>query len=157
MTVFDSNSGSSVGSADEAVLGKNSAEIQAKVRFAMGDPNYIPKQRYYSREFYDLEKEHLWPHVWQMAAREEELPNPGDFVEYEINGKSILLVRQTDGSIKALHNACRHRATELAKGSGRFPGGQLVCPFHGWRWNLDGSNSFVFKESAFDPQCLKPR
>ncbi|MGB8386836.1 aromatic ring-hydroxylating oxygenase subunit alpha, partial [Mycobacterium sp.] len=107
-------------------------------------------------EFFDLEKEHLWPHVWQMAAREEELPNPGDFVEYEITGKSILLVRQTDGSIKALHNACRHRATELAKGSGRLPGGQLVCPFHGWRWNLDGSNSFVFKESAFDPQCLEP-
>lgn len=156
MTVVDSNGGLSVSPADEAVLGKNSAEIRAKIPFPMDDPNYVPKQRYYSREFYDLEKEHLWPHAWQMAAREEELPNPGDFVEYEITGRSILLVRQTDGSIKALHNACRHRATELAKGSGRLPGGQLVCPFHGWRWNLDGSSSFVFMDSAFEPRCLDP-
>ncbi len=156
MTVLDSNRGSSSGSSDKAVLGVNSAEVRAKVPYAMQEPVYVPKERYYSREFFELEKEHLWPHVWQMAAREEELPNPGDFVEYEITGKSILLVRQTDGSIKALHNACRHRATELAKGAGRLPGKQLVCPFHGWRWNLDGSNSFVFKESAFDPQCLKP-
>lgn len=154
MTVLDSNSGSSVSSSDEAVLGANSAEVRAKVPYAMQEPIYVPKERYYSREFFDLEKEHLWPHVWQMAAREEEFPNPGDFVEYEITGKSILLVRQTDGSIKAFHNACRHRATELAKGCGRLPAGQLVCPFHGWRWNLDGSNSFVFKESAFDPRCL---
>jgi phenylpropionate dioxygenase-like ring-hydroxylating dioxygenase large terminal subunit len=156
VTVVDTNGGSSVNSADQAVLGQNPAELRAKIPFAMADPNYVPKQRYYSREFYDLEEEHLWPRVWQMAAREEELPNPGDFVEYGITGKSILLVRQRDGAIKAFHNACRHRATELAKGSGRFPGGQVVCPFHGWRWNLDGSNSFVFKASAFDPRCLSP-
>ncbi|MGB8387336.1 MAG: hypothetical protein WCE76_05730, partial [Mycobacterium sp.] len=91
MTVVDSNSGSSVSSSDEAVLGINSAEVRAKVLFALREPVYVPKERYYSREFFDLEKEHLWPHVWQMAAREEELPNPGDFVEYEITGKSILL------------------------------------------------------------------
>lgn len=143
-------------SSGEAVLGTNSAEIQGKVPFAMRDPNYVPKQRYYSGEFYALEKEHLWPHVWQMAAREEELPNPGDYVEYEITGMSILLVRQRDGSIKAFHNACRHRATQLATGSGHLPGRQLVCPFHGWRWNLDGSSSYVFMDSAFDPACLKP-
>jgi nitrite reductase/ring-hydroxylating ferredoxin subunit len=156
VALIDSEGESTMPSSDEAVLGANSAEIHAKVPFAMREPHYVPKQRYYSKEFYDLEKEHLWPHVWQMAAREEELPNPGDYVEYEICGRSILLVRQRDRSIKALHNACRHRAAQLAKGSGRLPGGQLVCPFHGWRWNLDGSSSFVFMDSAFDPECLKP-
>ena len=156
MAVVDSDRVPSISSSDEAVLGVNSAEVRAKVPFAMSDPRFVPKERYYDRAFYDLEKEHLWPHSWQMAAREEELPNPGDFVEYEIVGMSILLVRQKDRSIKAFHNACRHRATELAKGSGRLPGRQLVCPFHGWRWNLDGSNSYVFLDSAFDAECLKP-
>jgi nitrite reductase/ring-hydroxylating ferredoxin subunit len=151
-----SDLGPSISSSDEATLGANSVEVQAKVPFAMSDPRFVPKERYYDRAFYDLEKKHLWPHTWQMAAREEELPNPGDFVEYEIVGMSILLVRQKDSSIKAFHNACRHRATELAKGSGRLPGRQLVCPFHGWRWNLDGSNSYVFMDSAFDADCLKP-
>jgi nitrite reductase/ring-hydroxylating ferredoxin subunit len=58
--------------------------------------------------------------------------------------------------VKALHNACRHRATQLAKGCGRLPGGQIVCPFHGWRGDLDGSSSFVFMDSSFDPSCLEP-
>jgi phenylpropionate dioxygenase-like ring-hydroxylating dioxygenase large terminal subunit len=137
-------------------LPANPLEVQRKVPFAITDPNFVPKERYYSREFFELEKEHLWPHSWLMAARLEEIPNPGDYSEFEVAGDSILIVRQQDGSVKALHNACRHRATELAKGCGRFPGGQIVCPFHGWRWNIDGSNSFVFMDRAFDPGCLAP-
>lgn len=65
-------------------------------------------ERYYSREFFELEKKNLRPHVWQMAAREEEIPNSGDYTECEIVGQSLLIVRQVDGSVKALHNVCRH-------------------------------------------------
>jgi phenylpropionate dioxygenase-like ring-hydroxylating dioxygenase large terminal subunit len=136
-------------------LSPNSAEVQQAVPFAVRDPSFIPKERYYSREFHELEKEHLWPHSWLMAARLEEIPNPGDYTEFEIADDSILIVRQRDGSVKALHNSCRHRATELAKGCGRFPGGQIVCPFHGWRWNIDGSSSFVFSQEQFDPESLQ--
>jgi phenylpropionate dioxygenase-like ring-hydroxylating dioxygenase large terminal subunit len=139
---------------DDLPPGVNPPEVQAKVPFAMTDPNYVPRERYYDRGFYELEKKHLWPHAWLMAARCEEIPKPGDFTEFEIAGSSILLIRQRDGSVKALHNACRHRATELLKGCGRLPGGQIVCPFHGWRWNLDGSSAFVFMEGAFDPSVL---
>jgi phenylpropionate dioxygenase-like ring-hydroxylating dioxygenase large terminal subunit len=139
----------------EIAPGPNPPELSTKVPFAMTDTNFVPKERYYSREFFELEKEHLWPHTWQMAARLEEIPCPGDFVEYEIVGNSILVIRQHDGSVKALHNACRHRATQLAKGCGTLLGGQIVCPFHGWRWNLDGTSSFVFIESAFDAESMK--
>ena len=136
-------------------LEPNAPEVQRVVPFAMTDPNFVVRERYFSREFFELEKEFLWPRSWLMAARLEEIPNAGDFVEFEVAGNSILVVRQRDGSVKALHNACRHRATELAKGCGRFPGGQIVCPFHGWRWNIDGSSSYVFMEGAFDPACLQ--
>jgi nitrite reductase/ring-hydroxylating ferredoxin subunit len=128
---------------------------RARIPFAMTDFDFVPKERYYDREFYDLEKKYLWPYTWQMAARLEEIPYPGDFVEYEVAGNSILIVRQKDGGVKALHNACRHRATELAKGCGRLPGGQLVCPFHGWRWNLDGSPSFVFMRDSFNACAVR--
>ncbi len=136
------------------VLAPTPPEVQRKVPFAITDPSFVPRERYFSRDFFELEKEYLWPHSWLMAARAEEIPNPGDFVEFEVAGNSILIVRQRDGSVKALHNACRHRATELAKGCGRFPGGQIVCPFHGWRWNIDGSNAFVFMENQFAPAAL---
>lgn len=127
------------------------------VPFAMEDSDWVPKERYYDRGFYELEKEHMWTKVWQMAARLEEIPHPSDYVEYEIAGNSILIVRQNDGGVRALHNVCRHRATELAKGCGRLPGGQLVCPFHGWRWNLDGSPSYVYMEESFNPSTLQKK
>jgi phenylpropionate dioxygenase-like ring-hydroxylating dioxygenase large terminal subunit len=126
------------------------------VPFAMRDPLHVPRERYYDREFFELEKQYLWPRVWQMACRLEEIPQPGDFVEYEICDQSILVVRQADHSVKAFYNVCPHRATQLCNGSGRAGGGQIVCPFHGWRWNLDGTNSFVYGAEGFDPECLRP-
>lgn len=141
---------------DALALGANGEEVNSKVPFHLTDALQIPSERYYSREFFELEKKHLWPHVWQMAAREEEIPQPGDFVEYEIVGQSLLIVRQPDMSVKALHNACRHRATELGSGCGRFPGNQIVCPFHGWRWRTDGAISHVFGREGFDREAIDP-
>ncbi|MBY4039204.1 aromatic ring-hydroxylating dioxygenase subunit alpha [Rhodococcus fascians] len=123
----------------------------------MKDFDFVPRERYYDRGFYELEKKHLWTKTWQMAARLDEIPYAGDYVEYEIVGNSILLVRQKDNSVKGFHNACRHRATELAKGCGRLPGGQLVCPFHGWRWNLDGEASYIFMEDTFSSATRQNR
>jgi len=138
-----------------AITEDRTAPSETSVPFAMRSPLHVPCERYYDREFFELEKEKLWPKVWQMACRLEEIPEPGDFVEYEICDQSILVVRQPDRTIKAFHNACRHRATQLRKGSGRVDS-QIVCPFHGWRWNLDGTNSFVYGEEAFAPECLQP-
>ncbi|MBO0729053.1 MAG: aromatic ring-hydroxylating dioxygenase subunit alpha [Acidimicrobiaceae bacterium] len=126
------------------------------VPFAMTSPMRVPRERYFDRGFFELEKEKLWRRVWQMACRLEEIPEPGDFVEYEICDQSLLVVRQLDYSVKAFENACRHRATQLAVGAGRLPGRQIVCPFHGWRWNLDGTNSFVFHDEQFAPECTQP-
>jgi len=128
----------------------------ANVPFAMTSPVYVAAERYYSPEFYDLERQRLWPRVWQFACREDEIPNPGDFTEYNICDQSILLVRQRDRSIRGLYNSCRHRATELAKGCGSLPGGRLVCPFHGWSYHLDGSIASVYGEDGFDADCLRP-
>ena len=80
----------------------------------------VPGARYTSREFFDLEMERLWPRVWQIACREEEIPDPGDFLEYTIGDQSILVVRQDADTITAFYNACTHRGTRLAAGTGTF-------------------------------------
>ncbi|PXA82686.1 (2Fe-2S)-binding protein, partial [Nostoc sp. 3335mG] len=72
----------------------------------MTDREKIPSKRYYDQEFFELEREKLWPHVWQMAARLEEIPNVGDYVEYRILDKSVIVVNTKTG-VKAFHNACR--------------------------------------------------
>src|SRR4051794_29055123 len=98
----------------------------------------IPKERYISREYLDLEMERLWPRVWQIACREEELPKPGDYVEYVIGDQSILVVRGADGSIGAYYNACLHRGTRLGSGVGSFADERIRCTYHGWCYDLSG-------------------
>ncbi len=66
-----------------------------------------------TRNFYEWECKYLWPKVWQMAARLEEIPKVGDWVEYRILDKSVIVVRAKSG-VKAFHNACRHRGVQLA-------------------------------------------
>jgi len=120
------------------------------------DPIRIPVERYYATDFASLEKEKLWKRAWQLACRLEDIPRPGDYIEYEVAGESILLIRQDGGSVRAFNNACRHRATALGEGVGTFYGGQIVCPYHGWRWNLDGDSSYVYARTGFDAACLNP-
>ncbi len=125
------------------------------VPFAVADPERIPTPRYYDESFFAAENAHLWPHVWQMAARLELLENVGDFVEYSNLGKSVIVVRTKDG-IKAYHNACRHRGVPLAgKGeTGNCKVQGFICPFHGWRWNAEGENTFVYGAHMFSPEQL---
>ncbi|MFB9781290.1 aromatic ring-hydroxylating oxygenase subunit alpha [Rhodococcus baikonurensis] len=92
----------------------------------------------------------MFTRTWQIACRVEELRDVGCFVEYEIGKFSILLVRESKTQIRAYHNACRHRGTRLARGRGRV--GSLICPFHGWRWNLDGSIRLVLDREEFVPR-----
>lgn len=114
----------------------------------------IPKSHYIDPDYAALEAEKLWPHVWQMACREEEVARPGDYTVYEIVDQSILIIRTDENTIKAYHNVCPHRATALAQGSGRFSTGEITCPFHGWRWNLEGENTFVLDRDEFKGGCL---
>ena len=122
------------------------------VPWAVQSVDRIPKQRYYDPEFYALEAELFWPRVWQMACRLEEIPKPGDFVEYEILDQSIIVVRVDESTIRAYYNSCRHRGMKLVEGSGSRR--TLVCPFHGWCWGLDGKNTFVLRSGEFDESNL---
>jgi nitrite reductase/ring-hydroxylating ferredoxin subunit len=102
---------------------------------------FISKEAYTSREFAQLEAERLWPRVWQVACREEELPHIGSFVTYDIVDDSIIVVRTAKDRIQAFHNVCMHRGRRLTEGCGSTT--QFMCRFHGWKWALDGSNTEV--------------
>src|SRR5580693_4317926 len=118
------------------------------VPFAVTNPERIPVQRYYDKEFYELECELLWPRVWQVACRLEEIPEVGDWIEYKILDDSIIVVRTSSG-VKAFHNTCRHRGMKLVDGHGNCQTSGFVCPFHGWRWNMEGKNSLVWGRQMF--------
>ena len=91
---------------------------------------------YRSREIVQLEKERLWPRVWQLACRLEEIPYVGDYVTYDLLDESIIVVRETPERIRAFHNVCQHRGRRLTEGCGTAQ--RLQCRYHAWQWGLDG-------------------
>ncbi len=133
----------------------------SSVPFAITDRAFLEPQRYFDRQFFELENEKLWPHVWQMACRLEEIPKVGDYVEYWVASYSVIVVRTSPTEIKAYQNSCRHRGMQLAQGCGTFRGGQIVCPFHAWRWDIDGTPATSlygcegFEDRVLDPEDLR--
>ena len=98
--------------------------------------DFVPKEDYLDPDFARHEAENLWPKVWQIVCRLEEIPNVGDYITYEILTDSIIVTRSAEDEVKAFHNACPHRGNQLVDGCGNAR--QFVCSFHGWRFRLDG-------------------
>ena len=99
-----------------------------------GDP--IDGERYYSREFAQKEWDRLWTRIWHIAGRTADIPEEGDYVVHEIMKESVICVRQGDGSVRAFYNACGHRGMRFAAGTSSVEA--FTCPYHGWRWGIDG-------------------
>jgi phenylpropionate dioxygenase-like ring-hydroxylating dioxygenase large terminal subunit len=97
----------------------------------------VAVERYTSAAFHQLEVEKLWTKVWQMACREEDVPEVGDHLTYDIVGRSVLIVRSAPEEIRAFVNVCPHRGRLLKESPGRSQ--ELRCAFHGFAWNLDGA------------------
>lgn len=104
-------------------------------------PDFVPVAQFTSPEFHRLEVERLWKRVWQMACREEDIPEVGDHLTYDVANLSILLVRSAPDTIKAFHNVCLHRGRILKEAPGRA--NLLRCAFHGFAWDLDGELAHV--------------
>jgi len=102
-----------------------------------GSDDLDPK-RWTSQEFHDLEMEHMWSKVWQMACRLEEIPETGDHIVYDIGDYSFIVVRTDDDTVKAYYNSCLHRGTQLRPTGSEGNTEQFRCPYHGWTWSLEG-------------------
>ena len=101
----------------------------------------IPREIFFSPEYHNLEVEKLWKKVWQWACREENIPNVGDYVVYDIADLSVIVVRSKADKIQAFYNSCLHRGTQLCVNEGNTLA--LQCPFHGWTWKLDGTLAHI--------------
>lgn len=99
---------------------------------------------YNSQEVYDLDLEAIFGRHWIFCATEAELTEPGDYVTVEIGTASIIIVRDDDGSVRALHNVCRHRGARILEDRcGEV--GNIVCPYHQWTYRTDGG--LIYAES----------
>ena len=138
----------------------------------------LPRDHYLSDSIFEQEKERIFCREWFCVGREEEVPNPGDYLLVDVAGESVFLLRAREGELRAHYNVCRHRGSQLvigtqAKGdaggvsldvdpgrvagpTGNFPSG-IRCPYHAWTYNLDGTlrtAPFLDEESGFRKEEL---
>ena len=94
-------------------------------------------ERYTSREFMELEWEHMWTRVWNIGCLESEVADSGSYVTVDFGRESLLFVRDEGGQVRGFYNVCQHRGNRLVQsesGSTRT----FFCPYHGWAWSTSG-------------------
>ena len=97
----------------------------------------MPTEVYTSEEFVQEELEHIFRKDWYCVGRADALGNPGDYVSCELAGQPIVVLRDKSGELKAHSNVCLHRMSTLLHGRGNTK--SIVCPYHAWTYNLDGT------------------
>ena len=97
----------------------------------------IPSSWYTSKDFYQLELETVFSQSWQLAARADQVTEPGRYVTTDIAGEPVVIVRGSDGVLRGFFNVCRHHAAAvMTEPEGKAA--QLRCPYHGWTYSLEG-------------------
>lgn len=103
------------------------------------DRRGLPGWTYHSKALFDLERREVFLTHWQVAGHVNDIPAPGDWLSFDLLGERALVMRGRDEQVRAFHNLCRHRGARLADGAQGHCKGAMVCPFHGWVYNLDGT------------------
>jgi phenylpropionate dioxygenase-like ring-hydroxylating dioxygenase large terminal subunit len=103
----------------------------------------VSSERYTSKAYQDEEFKRMWTRTWQFACREEHIPEVGDYYVYDIGPYSFIVTRVTETEIRAYFNACLHRGTKLRASGTEGSARDFTCSFHGWSWNIDGSNKGI--------------
>jgi choline monooxygenase len=97
----------------------------------------IPSSWYVNPDVANLERQTVFSRSWQVAARLDQLREPGSYVTCTIAGEPIVVVRGEDNMLRAFFNVCRHHAAAVMTAeSGQTT--QLRCPYHGWTYSLEG-------------------
>ncbi|SED62949.1 aromatic ring-hydroxylating dioxygenase subunit alpha [Rhodobacter sp. 24-YEA-8] len=112
-------------------------ELRANVAVPFNQARAMPRNVYTSQEFLEVEIDKIFSKEWLCAGRASSLSKPGDYLTMEIAGYPIVVLRDAEKNLRAMSNVCLHRMSTLLQGSGNTRA--IVCPYHAWTYNLDGT------------------
>ena len=101
----------------------------------------LPRPFYGHETVYRADLEHIWRKGWLFAGHACEIRNPGDWLTLQVETDSLIVIRGEDGAVRALHNVCRHRGSQIVA-PGRGSTKRLVCPYHQWTYDTKGALTF---------------
>ena len=112
-------------------------DLLANVAEPFASARAMPPGVYTSEDFLQRELDAIFAREWVCLGRADALAAPGDYLTYDLAGEPLFVMRDAEGRLRALSNVCRHRMSTLLEGAGNRRA--IVCPYHGWSYNLDGS------------------
>ena len=113
------------------------AELVRNVSQPFESARAMPPSVYRNPEFLDREVQDIFARDWVCVGRASAMARPGDYITYELAGQPVIVLRDQQGSLRAMSNVCLHRMSTLLQGSGNRK--VIVCPYHAWTYNLDGT------------------
>ena len=129
---------------DANLIERLAAEMRAEFARTAPPPGFpafhdIPVGRHVDEEFWLLEQERLWPRVWVLAGRAEDIAGPGDYFRFDDLQVPVIVVRGKDDGIRAFYNTCQHRGAPVVRderGSART----LRCQYHSWTYDISSGD-----------------
>jgi phenylpropionate dioxygenase-like ring-hydroxylating dioxygenase large terminal subunit len=115
-----------------ALLGRLDASLCAP-----HDAVSLPPECYTSPEWFEFERRAIWDREWICLGHQGAIPRPGDYFPISINDDPFLVVRAGIGEVRVLSAVCQHRGHLLGQTGANAR--LLVCPYHGWSYDLDGT------------------
>ena len=117
---------------------------------------YIPKERYTSKEFMKLEWDHIWTKIWLRGGLSQDLKEANDYITTEIGNYSILITRGEDMKARAFYNVCKHRGNTLAQQKMGKIDKTFKCSYHRWQYDaagqlVDAPDPHTFPQGVCDP------
>ncbi len=111
----------------------------------------LPVEAYTSQEWFDLEMKEIFSKTWQFAGLIEDVQEPGDYISVQAGLNNIFIVKGRDGRLRAFHNMCRHRGTQLLRAVGKGKKA-ITCPYHDWTYDLEGNLISLPKQKEEFPE-----
>jgi choline monooxygenase len=116
-----------------------SADHYVTTRRPLSEASPLPPDCYTSPDWYRREIETIFLKEWLLVGRTDELSKAGDYLVHELAGEAVLLLRGEDQELRAFSPFCRHRGTRLMPETGSGNCRVIVCPYHAWTYNLNGT------------------
>src|SRR5256884_1424996 len=113
-----------------SVLKKTAATFAAGARS-------LPQRYFVSPEIFAQEQEKIFAKEWLLVGHQSQIAAAGDYIVQQVNGESLIVIRDKSGAIHAFFNVCRHRGSRLKEDS-CGNASTIQCPYHAWTYGLDG-------------------
>ncbi len=101
---------------------------------AAGFPLALDPTLYRDPAVLEAEVDMIFARTWQFAGHVGDLPEAGNYITARAGDQPVLVLRGSDGELRAFRNVCRHRGSELLTGSGRCKKA-IRCRYHGWTYD----------------------